>query len=70
MLDGLVFPVQIVEQFVNLFDFGVLLLSLEVNELIQLPEVAQIGILETMVPFEQTFYLDAVFWLLGLYSKC
>lgn len=62
--DGLVFPLQFNEQFVDFIDFGVLLLSLEVDELVELSEAAQIGVLHTMIPLEQTFNLVTVFGLL------
>ena len=64
MLDGLVLPVQIVEQSVDFVDLGVLLLSLEVDEFVELSEVAQVGALQAVVSLEQGRYLDAVFGLL------
>ena len=64
MLDGLVLPVQIVEQSVDFVDLGVLLLFLEVDEFVELSEVAEVGALQAVVSLEQGRYLDAVFGLL------
>ena len=64
MLDGLVLPVQIVEQSVDFVDLGVLLLPLEVDQFVELSEVAQVGALQAVVFLEQGLYLNAVFGLL------
>lgn len=64
MLNGLVFLVQVVEKFVDLVDFAVLLLFLEMDEFVELSEVVQVAILQTVVFLEQGLDLDGVFGLL------
>ena len=52
MLDGLVLPVQVAEQSVDFVDLGVLLLPLEVDQFVELFEVAEVGALQAVVSLE------------------